>query len=249
MWRIPPALIFMSDGILGRKVGMTRVFGEDGESIPVTVVEAGPCPIVQIKTQDKDGYNAVQLGFGQKRTLDLGQRRANTSTKLNNIINYPEHARFAKSNVIKEVAADERHPRRWYGPRLLREIRTDNIENLTLGETIDVRIFSEGDFVDVTGTSKGRGFAGVVKRWGVKGGKKSHGGEKDLRRIGSIGQSASPSRVFKGKRMPGRYGGKRMTVQTLEVVKSDQERNLLVLRGTVPGPPNGLLIIRKAVKK
>ena len=242
----------MSDGILGKKVGVTRVFGEDGESIPVTVVEAGPCPIIQIKTQDKDGYNAVQLGFGQ--------RRANTGTKRKNIINNPQRGHLAKSNVIKEVEADERHPRRWYGPQLLKEIRTDNrktkssvseanIETLTLGETIDVSIFSEGDLVDVTGTSKGRGFTGVVKRWGFKGGKKSHGGEQDLRRIGSIGQSASPSRVFKGKRMPGRYGGKRMTVQTLEVVKSDQERNLLVLRGTVPGPPNGLLIIRKAVKK
>jgi len=231
----------MSDGILGRKVGMTRVFGEDGKSIPVTVIEAGPCPIVQLKIQDKDGYNAVQLGFGQKR--------ANTGTKHKNIINNPERGHLAKSNVIKEVGADERHPRRWYGPRFLREIRTDNIENLTLGETIDVSIFSEGDSVDVTGTSKGHGFTGVVKRWGFKGGKKSHGGEKDLRRIGSIGASSYPSRVFKGKRMPGRYGGNRVTVQNLTVVKSDQERNLLVLCGTVPGPPNGLLIIRKTVKR
>ncbi|MBC8232557.1 50S ribosomal protein L3 [bacterium] len=231
----------MSDGILGRKVGMTRVYGEDGKSIPATVIEAGPCPVVQIKIQDKDGYNAVQLGFGQKR--------ANTGTKHKNIINNPERGHLAKSNVIKEVGADERHPRRWYGPRFLREIRTDNIENLTLGETIDVSIFSEGDSVDVTGTSKGHGFTGVVKRWGFKGGKKTHGGEKDLRRIGSIGASSYPSRVFKGKRMPGRYGGNRVTVQNLTVVKSDQERNLLVLCGTVPGPPNGLLIIRKTVKR
>ncbi|HIE29146.1 TPA: 50S ribosomal protein L3 [Candidatus Poribacteria bacterium] len=241
----------MSDGILGRKIGMTRIFSEDGESTPVTVVEAGPCPIVQVKTQDKDGYNALQLGFGQ--------RRANTGSKRKNIINNPERGHLAKSNAIKEVEADERHPRRWYGPRFLREIRTDNrktkpsvnevnIENLTLGETVDVSIFSEGDLVDVTSTSKGRGFTGVVKRWGFKGGKKSHGGEKDLRRIGSIGASASPSRVFKGKRMAGRHGGKRVTVQNLKVLKSDPERNLLVLRGTVPGPPNGFLIIRKAVK-
>lgn len=242
----------MSDGILGRKIGMTRIFGENGESIPVTVVEAGPCPIVQVKTQDKDGYNALQIGFGQ--------RRANTGTKRKNIINNPERGHLAKSNVIEEVEADGRHPRRWYGPRFLREIRTDNrktkpsaldanSEDLTLGETIDVSIFSEGDLVDVTGTSKGRGFTGVVKRWGFKGGKKSHGGEKDLRRIGSIGASSSPSRVLKGKRMAGHHGGKRVTVQNLKVLKSDPERNLLVLSGTIPGPSGGLLIIRKAVKK
>ena len=158
----------MSDGILGRKIGMTRVFGEDGKSIPVTVVESTPCPIVQIKTQGKDGYNAVQLSFGQKR--------ANTGTKRKNVINNPERGHLAKANVIKEVEADERHPRRWYGPRFLREIKTEvnetNRENLTLGETIDVSIFSEGDLVDVTSTSKGRGFAGAVKRWGFKGGKK-----------------------------------------------------------------------------
>jgi large subunit ribosomal protein L3 len=248
----------MSDGILGRKIGMTRIFDEDGESTPVTVVEAGPCPIVQIKTQAKDGYDAVQLGFGQKR--------ANTGTRRRNIINNPERGHLAKAKVIKEVEPDERHPRRWYAPGFLREIRTDkykakpprpgdgsvnevNGENLTLGETIDVSIFSAGDLVDVTATSKGRGFTGAVKRWGFKGGKKSHGGEKDLRRIGSIGASAAPSRVFKGKRMAGRLGGKRVTVQNVKVIKSDQERNLLLLRGTVPGPPNGLLIIRKAVKK
>ncbi|MBM3243143.1 50S ribosomal protein L3 [Candidatus Poribacteria bacterium] len=231
----------MSDGILGRKIGMTRVFSESGESIPVTVVEATPCPITQIKTQDKDCYNAIQLGFGQKR--------ANTGTKRKNVINNPERGHLAKSNVIKEIEADEHQPRRWYGPRFLREIKTDNIENLTLGEAINVGIFSEGDLVDVTSTSKGRGFAGAVKRWGFKGGKKSHGGEKDLRRVGSIGASSFPSRVWKGQRMAGRYGGKQITVQNLKVIKSDKERNLLVLRGTVPGPNNGLLIIRKAVKK
>ena len=125
---------------------MTRVFSESGGSIPVTVVEATPCPITQIKTQDKDGYNAVQLG--------LGQKRANTGTKHKNVINNPERGHLAKSNVIKEVEADERHSRRWYGPRFLREIKTDNIENLTLGEAINVGIFSEGDLVDVTSTSK-----------------------------------------------------------------------------------------------
>jgi large subunit ribosomal protein L3 len=230
----------MSDGILGKKFGMTRIFGENGEAIPATVIEAGPCPIVQIKTQDRDGYNAIQIGFGQER--------ANIGAKHKNTINNPERGHLAKANVLEEFEGDERHPRRWYGPRYLKEIRTDSIGDLTLGEAIDVTIFSEGDLVDVTSTSKGRGFAGGVKRWGFKGGKKSHGGEKDLRRIGSIGASAFPSRVIKGKRMPGRYGGERVTVQNLRVVKADPERNLLVLRGSVPGPLNELLIIKKAVK-
>jgi len=230
----------MSDGILGKKVGMTRVFGEDGKAIPVTVIEAGPCPVVQIKSADIDGYSAVQLGFGQRRT--------NTGTKRKNIINKPEREHFAKANAIKEVEGDERHPRRWYGPAFLREIRIDNIGDLTVGENIDASIFSEGDLVDVASTSKGRGFTGAIKRWGFKGGKKSHGGEKDLRRVGSIGASASPSRVVKGKKMPGRHGGKRVTVQNVQVVKTDPERNLLVLRGSIPGPINSLLIIKRSVK-
>ncbi len=233
----------MNEGILGRKVGMTRVFGEDGASIPVTVVEAGPCPIVQIKTVDKDGYTAVQLGFGR--------RRANVNTKHKNVINKPERGHIEKAHAIQEVDTDsqvDERGKRWYGPRFLREIRIDDIDGLNPGDSIDVSIFSPGDFVDVTGVSKGRGFTGVIKRWGFKGGKKTHGGEQDLRRPGSIGASASPSRVVKGKKMPGRYGNKRVTVQSLAVIESDPERNLLVLKGAVPGPPNGFLIIKKAVK-
>ena len=235
----------MNDGILGRKVGMTRLFGESGESVPVTVIEAGPCRVVQVKTQDADGYNAVQLGFGRKRLNAAEQKRKNT-------INNPSRGHLEKANAIEEIEVenqDGQRQRKRYGPRYLREIRTDDLEGRNPGDIVDVSIFAEGDSVDVTGTSKGRGFTGVVKRWGFKGGRGSHGSEQDHRRVGSIGWgSSSPSRVHKGKKMPGRHGGKRLTVQNLTVVKSDPERNLLVVKGAVPGPPNGLLIIRKGVK-
>ena len=210
----------MVDGILGKKVGMTQIFDESGTAIPVTVIEAGPCPIVQIKTADRDGYQAVQLGFGHRK-----ERR----------VNLPERGHFKKADV--ETC------------RYLKEFRADSLDGLSVGSQIDVGIFSSGEYVDVAGTSKGRGFAGVVKRWGFKGGRASHGGEQDHRRPGSIGASAYPSRVFKGKKMPGRLGGKRVTVQSLQVIQADTDRNLLVVKGAVPGPPNGLLMIKKSVKK
>ena len=209
----------MSNGILGKKIGMTQIFDESGTAIPVTVVEAGPCPIVQIKTQDHEGYNAIQLGFGDRRE---------------NKVNRPESGHFQKANVTPH--------------RFLREMRVDSTEGLEVGSNVDVGIFSPGDIIDVTGTSKGRGFTGVIKRWGFSGMKQTHGSEKNHRRPGSIGHSAWPSRVFKGKKMPGRHGGKRVTTQNLEVVQADSNRNLLLVKGAVPGPPNGLLIIKKAVK-
>lgn len=209
----------MVKGIIGRKVGMTQVFEDTGKVIPVTVIEAGPCPIVQIKTQERDGYQAVQLGFGKRKE---------------NKFNSPERGHFAKADVAPT--------------RVLREFRVESLEDVSVGDTVDASLFSEGELVDVTGTSKGRGFTGVVKRWGFKGGRKSHGGEQDLRRPGSIGASATPSRVFKGKKMPGRYGAKRHTVQNLQIIQSDAERNLLVVKGAIPGPPNGILLIKKAIK-
>jgi large subunit ribosomal protein L3 len=209
----------MSDGILGKKIGMTQVFDESGTAIPVTVVEAGPCPIVQIKTKKREGYNAIQLGFGYRNEKKF---------------NRPRRGHFKKANITPL--------------RYLKEFRVNTTEGLSVGSVIDARIFSAGDAVDVTGVSKGRGFTGVVKRWGFAGGKKTHGGEQDLRRAGSIGAGSDPSRVFKGKRMPGRHGGKQVTVQNLEVIEADSERNLLVIKGAVAGPPNGLLVIRKAVK-
>jgi large subunit ribosomal protein L3 len=209
----------MLNGIIGRKVGMTQIFEDSGEAIPVTVIQAGPCPIVQLKTQEKDGYQAVQLGFGKQKESR---------------INKPKRGHFAKAGIDSAF--------------VLREFRVQSLDDVSVGSIVDASVFSEGELVDVTGTSKGRGFTGVVKRWKFAGGKKSHGGEQDLRRPGSIGASATPSRVFKGKRMPGRYGAKRHTTQNLPVIQADPERNLLVVKGAVPGPPNGLLLIRKASK-
>lgn len=209
----------MVNGIIGRKIGMTQVFEESGKVVPVTVIEAGPCPIVQLKTQERDGYQAVQLGFGKRKE---------------NRTNRPRQGHFAKANVEPT--------------RVLREFRVKSLADVSVGNVVDASVFSEGELVDVSGTSKGHGFTGVVKRWRFGGGKKSHGGEQDLRRPGSIGASATPSRVFKGKRMAGRHGAKRHTVQNLPVIQADAERNLLVVKGAVPGPTNGLLLIRKASK-
>lgn len=209
----------MSDGLLGRKVGMTQIFSEDGQAIPVTVIEAGPCPVVQVKTEATDGYKAVQLGFQDRRASAL---------------NRPERGHFEKAGVDTK--------------RYLREFRTDDVDSVEVAQSLTVEMFSEGELVDVTGTSKGRGFTGVVKRWKFSGGRKSHGGEQDLRRPGSIGQSSYPSRVIKGKRMAGRHGGTTTTVQNLKVVKADPARNLLAVKGAVPGPNNGMVVIRRAVK-
>ncbi|HID56362.1 TPA: 50S ribosomal protein L3 [Candidatus Poribacteria bacterium] len=209
----------MVNGLLGKKVGMTQVFDETGLVVPVTVIKAGPCPIVQIKSVERDGYSAVQLGFEERKPRS---------------VNKPMAGHFKKAGV---------NPCRY-----LREIRVDETGDLKPGDVVDVSIFSEGDSVDVTGVSKGRGFAGVMKRWGFKGSRGSHGAEKDHRHPGSIGTSTFPARVIKGKKMAGRYGGRRVTVKNLSVVKVDPENNLLVVKGAVPGPPNGLLIIRKSKK-
>ena len=209
----------MVTGLIGKKVGMTQVFDESGKAFPVTVIEAGPCPIVQIKTKNRDGYQAVQLGFGNRKESK---------------VNRPERGHIQKADIKP--------------PRALCEFRVDDTEQLSVGSMIDSGIFSVGEYVDVTGTSKGLGFTGVVKRHGFAGGKKSHGGEQDLRRPGSIGASSYPSRVFKGKRMPGRHGGSRVTVQNLQVIEADADRSLLLVKGAVPGPANGLLLINKAVK-
>jgi len=211
----------MSIGILGKKLGMTRLFGEHGQVIPVTVVEAGPCHIVQIKSRKTDGYEAVQIGFGQKKEGS---------------VNKPAQGRFKKANTPPL--------------RYLREFEIGEVsdeEKLEPGGQITVDIFSAGEMVDVSAISKGKGFAGVMKRWGHKGGKASHGAETH-RHGGSIGASADPSRVFKGLPMAGRMGGKRITVQNLEVVRVDAEKNLLIIKGSVPGPKNGMLSIRKAVR-
>lgn len=205
----------MGIGILGTKVGMSRLFDDSGEAIAVTIIKAGPCPIVQVKDRQKDGYNALQIGFGQKK-----EREANK----------PQIGHFNKSGVPPQ--------------RFLREMRTDDIGNYKVGDNLSVSLFSSGELVDITGISKGKGFAGIMKRWNAKGNPASHG-SLIHRTIGSVGSSAYPSRIFKGKKMPGRLGGKRVTIKNILVVKSDMNSNLLMVKGAIPGPPNQLLMIKK----
>lgn len=208
----------MVKGILGRKLGMTQVFDENGNIIPVTVIKAGPVKVVQKKTVESDGYSAIQVGFE-----DVKPAR----------VNKPIKGHFDKGGVEYK--------------RVLREFRIENPEDYEVGQEIKVDTFKEGEKVDVAGTSKGKGFQGVIKRWGQGRGPMAHG-SKYHRGVGSMGGSSSPSRTFKGKKMPGRMGGERVTVQNLEVVKVDPEHNLMLLKGAVPGPKGGLLVIRNSVK-
>jgi large subunit ribosomal protein L3 len=208
-------------GILGKKVGMTQIFSERGEVIPVTVIEAGPCFVAQVKTVERDGYTAVQLGFEEAKPKRLTQ---------------PQLKHLQKSNL-----PPLRHLREL-------QVSADELANFEEGQKLTVDIFEEGELVDVTGTSKGKGFAGVVKRHGFRGGPKTHGQSDRHRAPGSIGACTTPGRVFKGMRMAGRMGGERVTVHSLKVVMVDPERNLLAVRGAVPGAKNGLLLIRQARK-
>ena len=206
----------MSKVILGRKLAMTQIFDEN-VLIPITIVEAGPCIIVQRKVKEKNGYNAIQLGF-----LEVNENR----------VNKPELGHFRKSEVRPQ--------------KYLREIRVKDIGNLKIRDEIRVDVFKEGDLVDVVGISKGKGFAGVVKRYGFKGGPASHGAGGWRRRPGSIGASADPSRVFKGKKMPGKMGAERKTVRNLEIVKVDKKENLLLIKGSLPGNKGSLLTIKSS---
>lgn len=210
----------MLKGIIGRKLGMTQVFAENGNVVPVTVIEAGPCAVVQIKTKEKEGYTALQLGFMEKKP----QR-----------VNRPLSGHFQKSGK---------------GPfYVLREFRVNETGEYHVGQEITLDTFRIGDFVDVTGTSKGRGFTGVMKRHGFSGAPGSHGTHEYFRHGGSIGSTATPGRTFKGKRMPGRFGNSKVTVQTLKIVDIKPERNLLLVRGAVPGSVNSIVVIREAKKK
>lgn len=206
----------MSKVILGRKLAMTQIFDEN-VLIPITIVEAGPCIIVERKVKEKNGYNAIQLGF-----LEVKENR----------VNKPESGHFRKSEVRPQ--------------KYLREIRVKDIGNLKIRDEIRVDVFKEGDLVDVVGISKGKGFAGVVKRYGFKGGPASHGAGGWRRRPGSIGASADPSRVFKGKKMPGKMGAERKTVRNLEIVKVDKKENLLLIKGSLPGNKGSLLAIKSS---
>jgi len=209
----------MSKFILGKKIGMTQVFDENGIVIPVTVIQAGPCAVVQKKTVENDGYTAIRLGFE-----DVPEKK----------LNKPELGLFKKINVTPK--------------RYLREFRTDDADKFEVGQQINVAdMFASGDRIDVTGISKGKGFQGVMKRFGSSRGPESHG-SKYHRRVGTMGAGTSPGRVFKGKKLPGHMGKDRVTVQNLDVVKVDGERNLMLVKGAVPGPRGGLVIVRETVK-
>jgi len=206
-------------GVLGTKLGMTQVFGDDGRIVPVTVVSAGPCVVTAVRTPDADGYSAVQLGYGE-----IDPRK----------VNKPEAGHFAKAGVT---------PRRY-----LVELRTDNASEYTLGQEISAETFAAGELVDVTARSKGKGFAGVMKRHGFRGLSSSHGTHRKHRSPGSIGGASTPGRVFKGLRMAGRMGAVKTTTLSLNVHKVDTDRGLLLIKGAVPGPKGGLLLVRSAVK-
>jgi large subunit ribosomal protein L3 len=205
------------EGIVGKKIGMTRVFNQEGQAIAVTVIEAGPCPVVQVKTKEREGYDAIQLGFGEKRKKLFTQ---------------PLLGHFTRAKVEPK--------------RILKEMRTENSDKFKTGQELKVDLFSVGEKVSVTGISKGLGFQGVVRRYKFRGGPKTHGQSDRLRAPGSIGGSSYPSRVFKGQRMPGRMGGEKLTIKNLEVVGVDAEKNLLLLKGAVPGKRNSYLTIRKS---
>jgi large subunit ribosomal protein L3 len=206
----------MIQGLIGKKLGMSQIFDDTGLAHPVTVLEVGPCVVTQIKTPERDGYSAVQLGFGLDKRL-----------------NRPERGHRQGSGFMS---------------RTLREVNVSDATDMAVGQVITADAFAEGELVDVTGTSKGRGFQGVVKRHGFRGGPKTHGQSDRLRAPGSIGSSATPGRVFKGMRMAGRMGNDPVTIQNLRVLRVDPERNLLLVGGSVPGPNESLVMVRRAIK-
>jgi large subunit ribosomal protein L3 len=210
----------MLKGIIGRKLGMTQVFGENGNVIPITVIEAGPCAVVQIKTKEKEGYNALQLGFMKKKPQRVSR---------------PLSGHFQKSGT---------------GPfYFLKEFRVEETEGYKVGQEITLEAFKVGDVVDITGTSKGKGFAGVIKRHGFRGFPGSHGTHEYFRHGGSVGSNTYPGRTFKGKRMPGLFGYSRVTVENFKVVDIKPENNLLLVKGAIPGSVNSIVTIREAVKR
>lgn len=212
----------MKKAIVGKKIGMTQIFTEDGRLVPVTVIEAGPCTVVQLKTVESDGYQAVQVGFGEM-----------TEARAKKLLTKPVQGHFAKAGVAAK--------------RTLRELRFDDCSGYKVGDEIKVDQFAKGDRIDVTGTSKGHGYTGPIQRWNQHTGPMAHG-SKYHRGVGSLSANSDPSRVFKNKHMAGHYGVDRVTIQNLEVVSVDAERNLLLVKGAVPGTNNSLLMIRDTVK-
>ena len=209
----------MNKGIIGKKIGMTQVFDEKGNMIPVTVIEAGPCSVVQKKTVETDGYNAIQLGFEDIREKYVSK---------------PEAGHFKKVNL-----SFKKH---------LKEFRLDDISGYNVGDTVTADVFAAGEKVDVTGVTKGHGFSGVVKRWNAHILKMTHGTGPVHREVGAMAANSDPSRVYKNKHMAGQYGNERVTVLNLEVVKIDAEKNLIAVKGAVPGAKGGIVFLRNAVK-
>ena len=209
----------MEKAIIGRKVGMTQVFTDDGRVEPVTVVEAGPCYVTQIKTNEVDGYASVQLAFGEVKAKNVNKAQAGA---------------FKKANVEAK--------------RVLKEFRYDDTSKFALGQVVKADMFKEGDMVDVSGVTKGHGFTGVIKRWNQQRLKMTHGVGPVHREVGSMGANSTPSRVFKGKKMPGHYGHEAVTVQNLRVVRVDADRNLILVKGAIPCPKQSIVVIKSAVK-
>ena len=209
----------MQKGIIGKKMGMTQIFDENGKVVPVTVVEAGPCTVVQKKTVESDGYVAVQLGNG-----DISAKK----------VSKPAKGHFDKADVAPK--------------RTLREFRLDDISAMNVGDILKADVFAVGDRIDVVGTSKGKGYAGAIKRWNQHRLRESHGTGPVARHAGSMGSCSTPSRVFKGKRLPGHLGAERVTIQNLKVVKVDAENNLIAIKGAIPGPKGSVVCISDSVK-
>ncbi|MDR0752223.1 MAG: 50S ribosomal protein L3 [Christensenellaceae bacterium] len=210
----------MDKAILGKKLGMSQIFAADGTVIPVSIVEAGPCPVVQVKTIEKDGYNAIKIAY----------KKITSQKKLKS----PDNGQFKKAGVVAH--------------KLLKEFRLANCEKYKTGDMINCELFQKGDKVDVTGKTKGRGFSGTIKRWNTHCGPKAHGSGYH-RGVGSLGANSTPSRVFKNKKMPGQYGNEQVTIQNLEIIKIDSSRNLIFVAGGIPGPNGGTVAIKETVKR
>ena len=208
----------MKKGLIGKKIGMTQIFNEEGKVIPVTVIEAGPCVVSQVKTEETDGYNSIQLGFGAIKESK---------------VNKPERGHFTKANIAPA--------------RYLREFRVDSIEDVKVGDELKADIFMAGDKIDIQGTSKGKGFQGVIKRHGQHRGPMGHGSMYH-RRPGSMGSTSTPGRVVKGKKLPGHMGAETVTIQNLEVIKVDLDKNIILVKGSVPGAKGSILKIKSSVK-
>jgi len=209
----------MKKAIIGKKLGMTQIFTENNRTVPVTVIQAGPCTVLQRKTVENDGYDALRVGFGAIRA---------------NLLNKPDSGQFAKAGAAPA--------------RTVRELKLDDCNAFNVGDAVTAEVFEAGEKVDVSGLTRGRGFTGTVQRWNVARGRMSHGAGYPHRQVGSVGANSDPSKVFKNKKMPGQYGHEKVTVQNLEVMRVDAERGLLLVKGAVPGPSGNLLFVRSTVK-